>query len=116
MTTFPLLKTGAVAQYPLEASVRFSTEAVQFLDGSEQRFKLFSRGLRRWVVRLDLLDDQELGAVIDFVDAVGSMAFAFSDPASGLTAANCVIAGERFDATMTGEMTGQATVVVEEIA
>jgi hypothetical protein len=116
VTTFPVLKTGAVAQYPLERTLRFSSEAVQFLDGSQQRFKLFNRGLRRWVVWLDLLDEQELGAVIDFVDAMGSTAFSFSDPASGTTAAKCVLAGERFDATMTGEMNGQATIVVEEIA
>jgi phage-related protein len=116
VTTFPVLKTGVVAQYPLERGVRFSTESVRFLDGSQQRFKLFNGGLRRWVVRLDLLDEQELGALIDFVEATGDTPFAFTDPVAGTTATNCIIGGERFDANMTGEMTGQATIVIEEIA
>jgi hypothetical protein len=111
---FPTLKTGAVAQYPLEQSVRYSTEAVRFLDGSQQKFRLFGNGLRRWVVKLDLLDEQELSAVIDFIDQQESDSFAFTDPVSGNVIAKCVIAGEQFEAVMTGEMNGQATVVIEE--
>ncbi len=34
MATFPVLKTGAAAQYPLDRGVRFSTQAVRFMDGS----------------------------------------------------------------------------------
>jgi len=116
MITFPALKTGAVAQYPLERGVRFSTQAVRFLDGSQQRFRMYGNGLRRWTVKLDLLDEQELGAVIDFIEALGSAVFAFIDPVSGTTASNCVISGEQFDATMTGEAKGQTTVMIEEVA
>ena len=114
--TFPVLKTGAVAQYPLERGVRFSTQAVRFLDGSQQRFRLYGSGLRRWTVKLDLLDEQELGAVIAFVEAQGRAVFAFTDPLSGTAAVKCVISGEQFEATMTSEASGQATVVIEEIA
>lgn len=116
MMTFPALKTGAVAQYPFERGVRFSTQAVRFLDGSQQRFRLYGNGLRRWTIKLDLLDEQELGAVIAFVEAQGSAVFAFIDPVSGATSSNCVISGEQFDATMTGEMMGQTAVLIEEIA
>jgi len=116
MATFPVLKTGAVAQYPLDHGVRFSTQAVRFMDGSQQRFRLYGTGLRRWTVQLDLLDEQELGAVIAFVEAQGSAVFAFTDPVSGNTAANCVISGEQFAATMKNEMSGQTAVVIEEIA
>ena len=112
---FPILKTGAVAQYPLGRSVRFATQAVRFMDGSQQRFRLYGPGLRRWTVQLDLLDEQELAALIAFVESQGGVAFPFTDPVSGTVAANCVISGETFDATMTGEMNGQASILIEEI-
>jgi hypothetical protein len=113
---FPQLKTGAVAQYPLERGARFSTQAVQFLDGSRQSFRLYAGALRRWTVKLDLLDEQETAALISFADTQGGDPFAFTDPISGMTAARCVIAGERSEGAMTGEMTGQARLVIEEIA
>ena len=116
MATFPVLKTGAVAQYPLDFGVRFSTQSVRFMDGSQQKFRLYGTGLRRWTVRLDLLDEQELGAVIAFVEQQGSASFSFTDPLTAATAATCVIAGQQFDASMKTEMNGQATVVIEEIA
>lgn len=116
MADFPTLKTGAPAQYPLDYGVRFSTQAVRFMDGSQQRFRLYGSGLRRWTLKLDLLDEQELGAVIAFVEQQGSAAFAFTDPATGAVASTCVISGDRLDVTMKGEMRGQTTVVIEEIA
>ena len=116
MATFPALKTGAVAQYPLDFGVRFSTQAVRFMDGSQQKFRLIGVGLRRWTVKLDLLDEEELGAVIAFVEQQGGAPFAFTDPTTGTIASTCVISGSRFDATLTQEMNGKTTVVIEEIA
>jgi hypothetical protein len=116
MASFPTLKTGAPAQYPLARDVRFATQAVRFMDGSRQKFPLFGTGLRKWTLKLDLLDEQELGAVIAFVEQQGSAPFAFTDPTTGAVASMCVISGQRFDATMTREMDGQTTVVIEEIA
>ena len=114
--TFPILKTGAVAQYPLERGLRFSTQAVRFLDGSQQRYRLYGSGLRRWVVKLTLLDEQELAALIAFIGTQGSAVFAFTDPVLGTTATRCVIAGEQMNAEMTHEMSGQTTLVIEELA
>jgi hypothetical protein len=34
MATFPLLSTGAVAQYPLVRSTDYAVEIVDFLDGT----------------------------------------------------------------------------------
>jgi hypothetical protein len=115
MATFPVLKTGAVAQYPLARAVRYSTQAVRFMDGSQQKFRLIGVELRRWTLRLDLLDEQELGAVIAFVEQQGSATFAFTDPVTGNNVATCMISGQQFDATMTRELDGQTTVVIEEI-
>jgi hypothetical protein len=116
MATFPALKTGAVAQYPLDSTVTFSTQAVRFMDGSQQRFRLYGAGLRQWTLKLDLLDPQELAAVISFVEQQGSAVFAFKDPVSGENVATCMISGQQFDASMNREWSGQTTVVVAEIA
>jgi hypothetical protein len=116
MATFPILKTGAVAQYPLDRGVHFSTQAVPFMDGSRQKFRLIGVGLRRWTLKLSLLDEEELGAVIAFVEQQTSATFAFTDPVTGDNVARCIISGEQFDATLDREMRGQTTVVIEEIA
>jgi len=116
MATFPTLKTGAPAQYPLDSGVRFSTQAVRFMDGSQQKFRLYGVGLRKWTLRLDLLDEDELNAVIAFVGQQGSAPFAFTDPVTGSAASTCVLSGQRSDVTMTRELDGQTTVVIEEIA
>jgi hypothetical protein len=115
MPTFPVLKTGAVAQYPLGYGVRFSTAAVRFMDGSLQKFRLYGNGLRRWTIKLDQLDEEELGAVIAFVEQQQSATFSFTDPLTSEVVAECAIAGQQFDATMNQEMNGQTTLVIEEI-
>jgi hypothetical protein len=116
MASFPTLKTGAVAQYPLPLTTRFSTQAVQFLDGSQQTFSLYPAGLRRWTVSLDALDEQELDAFISFVEAQGGAPFSFTDPVSGAVASTCIIYGDGADAGMTQEISGQAQFVIEEVA
>jgi hypothetical protein len=116
MPYFPTLKTGANAQYPLESTLRFSTQAVRFLDGSQQRFRLYGAGLRRWNVQLDQLDERELSALIGFVETQGSMPFSFTDPVTGAAVSNCAIAGGRFQAGMSREMCGQGVLTIEELA
>ncbi len=114
MATFPVLRTGAVAQYPLEHSVRFRTDSVRFLDGSTQRFPLTGRGLRRWKIRLEALDHQELETVIDFVEQQENSSFTFVDPLTGTSVPNCILANESFEAAASGEVTGNATLEIEE--
>jgi hypothetical protein len=116
MTAFPVLKTGAVAQYPLQGSIRFRTEAVRFLDGSQQKYRIYGGGLRRWSVKLALLDDQELATLIAFADQQGSAPFAFTDPATGQSVSRCVIGADRFQARARGEMQSDAEIAIEEIA
>ena|SRR5580658_1534120 len=115
MATFPVLKTGAVAQYPLATGTRYSTQSVRFMDGSRQRFRLIGTGLRRWTIRLDQLDEQELGAVIAFAEQQGGAEFTFTDPVTGSNVAGCIISGEQFDAGMTREIDGQASLLIQEI-
>ena len=115
MADFPILKTGAVAQYPFAREVRFGTQAVRFLDGSQQHYRLQMTGLRRWTVKLSHLDEQELASIISFAEQQGPDTFQFTDPVSGDVAKKCIISGQKFDITMTGEMDGQADMVIEEI-
>ncbi len=82
MQEFPLLKTGAVAQYPALRAIRFSTQVMRFIDGSEQRYREFSGPLRRWVIQLTALDEEELDAMEAFflAEQGGYGTFSFVDP------------------------------------
>jgi hypothetical protein len=116
MATFPtLLKTGAVAQFPLARVTRFVTQSVRFLDGGRQTYSLSGTGLRRWELRLDRLDEEELAAVAAFAEAIGTGTFSFTDPGTGETAAKCVISGWRLGTSLAGDLDGAATLGIEEV-
>lgn len=115
MATFPLLKTGAVAQYPLSRSVNTKTTTVRFLDGSQPTYRLSGAGLRRWKVALDLLDESELGTLLEFAEQVGTDTFAFPDPATGDNVAKCVISGPAVSAALVNEGRGQSVMEIEEV-
>src|SRR5438874_860724 len=91
VANFPVLKTGAVAQYGSDRTRRYATEVFRFVDGSEQRFVQFGATLRRWTVRLDLLDEAELEAVEEFFWSEEGRAgsFEFTDPWDGAAYEDC---------------------------
>ena len=91
MASFPALKTGAYAQYPSDRTRGFATSVYRFLDGSEQRFPGYSAPLRRWIIRLDLLDEEELVALEQFFVSQAGRAgtFAFTDPWNGTVCPSC---------------------------
>jgi hypothetical protein len=115
MPLFPTLKTGAVAQYPLDLTVRFQTESVRFLDGSQQRYRIRGNGLRKWSIQLNMLDGEELTLLVEFAELQGSTPFAFTDPATGETAIKCVIAEDRFEAIALDETIARTNIVIQEI-
>jgi hypothetical protein len=115
MATFPTLKTGAVAQYPLKKTVRFSTQAVRFLDGSQQKYRLNGAGLRNWTIALSQLDEQELNALINFAEQQQGGAFTFVDPLTGFSVHKCMISGDSLEALLKRDSWGAAMVVVEEL-
>jgi len=115
MASFPTLKTGAVAQYPLQTGSRYASQAVQFLDGSRQSYRIQGPALRRWSIQLNGLGEGELADVIAFVEQQCLAPFPFTDPVSGQTASRCIIAGQKMDAVMKQEESGQATLIIEEI-
>jgi len=116
MATFPaLLKTGAVAQYPLTRVVSLGTQAVRFLDGSQQTYPLNGTGLRRWQLNLTLLDESEVSAVIAFAEQIGTGTFSFTNPVTGETAAKCVLTGGQLTTSLMDELHGGATLGIEEV-
>jgi phage-related protein len=116
MSTFPTLKTGAILQYPAQKEVRFATEVVNFIDGSEQRFRQYETPLHRWMIRLELLDQGELQVLREFFrnQAGGAESFAFTDPWDGSTYANCSIEGGDLVRQLVDEMKGKASLTVRE--
>lgn len=98
MAQFPLLNTGAVTQYPLEVRISSPSQVITFLDGTDQRFTLRGRPLRRWRVRLDLLDEAEMEAIQQFFLAQSGeySKFNFPDPYSSENVANCRFGEDTF--------------------
>ena len=91
MSDFPTLKTGAVMQYPARRETRYSTHVLRFVDGGEQRFREYPGGLRRWVIQLSMLDEEELDALEMFflTEQGGYGTFAFTDPFDSVEYPNC---------------------------
>jgi len=116
VATFPILKTGAVAQYGSSRTREFSTRVFRFVDGREQRFQDYGAPLRRWTIRLSLLDEAELSALESFFVAQGGQAqsFAFPDPWDGIVYANCSFDSDQLATQYGGQAAGMASVTVKE--
>ena len=116
MATFPVLQTGAVAQYPATRSARFANQAVRFVDGREQRYRDSGSALHRWEIALDLLDEGELAAVEEFFRAVSGRyeTFAFTDPWDEVEYPNCGLESDDFGLVVQGEKRGGTVLVVAE--
>src|SRR4051812_33176997 len=91
MANFPLLSTGAVAQYPLGRSTSYTVEVIDFIDGSDQRCLTSGKRLRRWQISLALLTETELEQIEAFFDSVQGdfTSFTFTDPLAGEAVPNC---------------------------
>ncbi len=116
MGEFPRLKTGAVMQYPASRSVEYATQVCRFVDGSEQRYRERGAALRRWVIRLDRLDEGELQSLQVFFASVEGRAgsFSFTDPWDDVTYGDCSLESDEMAVEVSGEMRGQTAVVVRE--
>jgi hypothetical protein len=113
---FPVLKTGAVMQYPAKRTLQFNTDTIRFLDGTEQRFRDNPSVLHQWTIQLDLLDESELDTLDQFFltnqGRFGS--FSFTDPWDGTVYPNCSLAGDTFGFQLRAEMRGKTSLTVRE--
>ena len=94
MAIFPVLSSGAVAQYPVTVVSRQNAQVIRFMDGSDQRFLMQRQPLRQWQIRLNLLNETEIQQLeAFFTDASGDYStFVFPDPVSGNSVPNCRLA------------------------
>jgi hypothetical protein len=116
VANFPALKTGAVAQYPSDRVKQFSTTVLRNLDGSEQRFAGNGAPVRRWAIRLELLDEAELTNLEQFFESQEGRAgtFAFTDPFDGTVYANCSFDSDELSLVFQDVARGKTSVVVRE--
>jgi hypothetical protein len=115
-TTFPHLKTSAVAQYPARRAMAFRNQVLRFVDGREQRHRDSAGPLHRWEVLLERLDEGEIAKIADFFAAnEGAYGdFEFTDPLDGRVYPHCSVASDELEIGATGEMCGATAVVILE--
>jgi len=115
MPTFPLLKSGQEAQYPVRRTLIQNVQTVSFLDGSEQRCAT-SGPLHEWTIQLDLIDEQEFTALETFVEQVQGQTgqFTFTDPLDGVQYTNCSLADGSLSETFNGPGRVSTQLVIRE--
>jgi len=115
MATFPQLKSGVTAQYPLRRRLIQNVDTVMFVDGGEQRCPV-STHLHEWTIRLDAVDEAELAAIHTFVQQqqgeVGS--FEFTDPVDHVRYADCSFTSHLLQETFRREGSASLVLVIRE--
>jgi phage-related protein len=115
MSSFPVLKTGAVIQFPAIRKLEFTTDVIQFIDGAEQRFRGYDRQYRSWTIRLAALDETELQRVRAFAQQNGATGlFSFTDPWDGTVYPSCRIDGTGLEDMLNGLARAATSVVIRE--
>jgi len=116
MNTFPILKTGAVTQYPAKSRASFSSQVLQFVDGSEQRFPGYTQSLQVWTVQFNLLEEDELSRLADFFSDLAGAAgsFVFIDPATGTVYPDCSFEEDVFSMDVLAGARGKTTITIRE--
>jgi hypothetical protein len=115
MLEFPRLKTGVAVQYPVEYAADSPVRAFTFLDGTQQRF-VRKRIRRRWIVRLDQLDEGEAARLEEFAKRHFQTLepFEFVDPRTGVAYSPCLLEGGEQHVQALGPGRSGATLVIVE--
>ena len=116
MPTFPLLSSGAVAQYSLPVVTGQAVQTIRFLDGTDQRFLFQGRAFRQWEIQLSLLNDAEIEHLKTFFNEQQGdySAFDFPDPISGDVISNCRFAAPEMVCAYDGVGASSTTLWVTE--
>jgi hypothetical protein len=114
MSTFPRLKTGAVAQYPARREFQFSSVVQRYLDNSEQRYR--DRGVfrQRWAIELSKLNEEELSRIVNFfIEQEGRFGtFDFEDPWTGTVTTGCRFENDRLPLLSNDELDSEAQITI----
>ena len=105
-----------MAQYPSDRTKTAFTSVYRFLDGGEQRFRTGTGPLKRWVIRLDYLDESELVALEDFFLSQSGKygSFSFTDPWDSTVHPNCSMDADTLELNFSDVGRGQSHLVVKE--
>lgn len=103
-------------QYPATREVSFANAVLHFVDGSQQCYRESQDAMRRWLVRLDLLDERELSNLQTFfVSEQGrSGSFSFTDPWDEKEYRDCSLDQDSFESELSGETRAQAVLIVKQ--
>ena len=117
MNSFPILRTGVMAQYPLTTARRFDTKVLEFVDGAEQRFPLMGASLTGWVLVYSQLDEAEMHALRTFVLSALECGeyFPFKDPETNVVHSKCRIAHAELSESWKGDGQGQTRIEIVEV-
>lgn len=115
MANFPLLKTGAAAQYGCERTVEQPTTVQRFLDGRTRRFAA-RRSRRSWRLRLTGLSAQEAERIGSFVAAhlETQDRFTFHDPWDGKDYEECAVPEGGYRVRAESEHSYRLDVLIEQ--
>lgn len=116
MGAFPVLKTGAVIQVPSSRTERFATSIIQFIDGSEQRFRAFPLPYHSWNITFDYLDDTEIHNIRLFFQQMNGAAgvFTFTDPWDGTVYTKCSFEASDLSEVATGPQRSGTKLTIRE--
>ena len=116
MASFPVLASGAVAQYPAERAEGFSTNSFLFVDGQEQHSAEYAAPLKRWFIRLDKLSEDEMFRLEEFFLGQGgaSGSFSFTDPWDGVAYPNCSFDSDEIELVFEAPGRGVMAMVIKE--
>ena len=116
MPAFPQLKTAAVMQYPASRGLRYANFGVRFVDGTEQHYREWGAPLRRWHIRLDLLDETEMASLGDFfaTNQGGFGSFSFTDPWDSTEYSDCSFDHDVFQFDLLEEMRARTTLTIKQ--
>lgn len=115
-SSFPKLRTNAIAQYPATKTLHAQNQALRFVDGSDQRYRDYGTVLHEWEVQLDQLNEGEMAAVEHFfAEQQGRFgAFSFTDPWDGQVYGNCSFSSDELILLSLAEMRGRSSFRVVE--
>ena len=114
MAAFPLLRTGAVAQYPSQKEIAFSTTVTRFVDGTEQRFRAAKGPAPRWLIRMSQVSAEEMAVLEEFFDSAQGCfgSFSFVDPWDGAEYPDCSLEEDDFTAKAASEWRWAARLII----
>ena len=100
----------------MQRTTDFSTTILQFVGGTEQRFRNYALPLRSWKIDLRLLDDSEMKQLENFYVAQEGQfnSFPFTDPWDQTTYPSCSLELSELAMQYIGPQSGTLHLIVRE--